>query len=74
LKALQYSLRSAMIAGTAQDKAQYFVRGTTLESSRTENPSDSVAVAKGWSPQRKPLLDGRFAHQINDAALQAMHR
>src|SRR5260370_383608 len=40
-----------MIAGTAKDKAPYFVQGTTLESSRTENPADSAALANRWCPQ-----------------------
>jgi hypothetical protein len=54
-----------MIAGTAKDKASHFVQGTTLESSRTENPADSAALANRWSPQMKLLLDGRCSHQID---------
>jgi hypothetical protein len=57
-----------MIAGNAKDKAPYLVQGTTLESSRTENPADSAALANRWSPQMKLLLDGRCSHQVKDAA------
>jgi hypothetical protein len=57
-----------MIAGTAKDKPRYFVQGATLESSRTENPAESAALANRWSPQMKLLLDGRCSHQIKDAA------
>jgi hypothetical protein len=57
-----------MIAGTAKDKARYFVQGTTLENSRTENPAEFAALANRWSPQMKLLLDGRCSHHIKDAA------
>jgi hypothetical protein len=61
-------MRSSVIAGTAKDKAPYFAQGTTLGSSRTENPADSAALANRWSPQMKRLLDGRCSHQVKDAA------
>jgi hypothetical protein len=57
-----------MIAGTAKDKARYFVQGTTLESSSTENPAEFAALANRRSPQMKFLLDGRCSHHIKDAA------
>jgi hypothetical protein len=50
------------------NRARYFVQGTVLESSRTENPAESAALANRWSPQMKLLLEGRCSHQIKDAA------
>jgi hypothetical protein len=64
-----------MIAGTAKDKAPYFVQGTTLESSRTENPADSAALVNRRCPQMKLLLDGRCSHQVKGRGkLQAIRR
>ena len=51
-----------------KDQTWYFVQGKVLQSSRTENPADSAALANRWSPQMKLLLEGRCSHQINDAA------
>jgi hypothetical protein len=45
----------ASVAG-AWATGRYFVQGTTLENSRTENPADSAALANRWSPQMKLLL------------------
>ena len=51
-----------------QGLSRNFVQRTVLESSRTENPVDSAALANRRSPQMKFLLEGRCSHQIRDAA------
>jgi hypothetical protein len=55
-------------SGHLGSRGGYFVQGTVLGSSRTENPAESAALASRWSPQMKLLLDGRCSHQIRDAA------
>src|SRR5882724_1341474 len=49
------------------------VQGTILESSRTENPVNTAALANRWSPQMK-LLPDLFAPDHGGGKLQAIRR
>ena len=64
----EVQIRGRVVERRPDPELKYYDKMSTFESSRTENPADSAALANRWSPQMKLLLDGRCSHQIKDAA------